>query len=124
MWGCCLLPACTVGSDDKVFLGVDDEPVSKKEICASALASGSYPDCPVPQFAIQHGPRGKTCDNTWTRGRLQWTPQYASFRAYMRCTLGGASPASLVGQAQDRAKAQERRSALWLPGDGDGFDEL
>lgn len=31
------------------LIGVDNEPITKLEICMSALASKLYPDCPVPQ---------------------------------------------------------------------------
>lgn len=36
---------------EKVFLACDNDPVSKQEICRSALASGLYPGCPHPQVA-------------------------------------------------------------------------
>ena len=37
------------GFRSKIFLACDNEPLSKHEICKSALFSKLYPDAPMPQ---------------------------------------------------------------------------
>jgi hypothetical protein len=39
----------SVGHSGEVFLACDNEPVTKEEICQSALMSGLYRGCPAPQ---------------------------------------------------------------------------
>lgn len=43
------IAALASGLRNQVLLGVDDEIITKQEICRSALASGLFPDSPMPQ---------------------------------------------------------------------------
>jgi nucleoside-diphosphate-sugar epimerase len=97
----------------EVYLAVDDEPVSKKEICLSALASALFPpDTPMPRFASELGPMGKICDGSFTRKALNWAPKHKSFRTFMR---------RLGGEVIDDTTTV-KKSLLWIPGDDDdGF---
>lgn len=115
-------------NDMKVYLACDDKPVTRKEICESALASGIFPEHRMPTFKSEFGPRGKVCNGALTRKALNWAPRYTSFTSYMRCTIGGAaldsdSIADKVQEAVDTPKkASSLGGGLWLPGDDD--DEI
>ena len=73
------------------------------------------------QFKSQTGPRGKICDSTITRNKLQWKPKYLSFAKYMR-KLGGI----IEDESEDikkqnivtiETKPKQSTGGLWLPGD-------
>lgn len=102
----------------RIFIGADDEPVSRKELVSSALASGLFPDCPTPHFEHSHGAIGKRVDDCKTRQYLGWKPSYPSFRKYMRELGGEVVPAPPTREELKKAHKKEK-SALWLPGDDD-----
>eukprot|EP01035_Chromulina_nebulosa_P017849 gene17849-23462_t len=45
-----------VGSFQQVFLGSDNKPISRRDICLAALDSGLYPNAKLPQFSSESGP--------------------------------------------------------------------
>ena len=47
-----MILATYLGQKKKIFLAVDDEPVSKIDICLSAVASKLFPDAKVPQVIV------------------------------------------------------------------------
>lgn len=98
-------------SGQNVFLACDDAPITRIEVCRSALASKLFPDSALPSFSSKEGPPGKLCDSSWTREKLGWRPVYPSFRGYMRA-LGGEN-------VVEETPAVEKKSVLWLPGDDD-----
>lgn len=105
--------------DGEVYIAVDDEPVSREEICRSALASGLFPSAAMPQFASAVGPEGKIVDSSITRGLIGWQPAKPSFRVFMR-RLGGEEAEAKENKLLQK---QEKASALWMPGvDGDDDD--
>ncbi len=89
-----MILATYLGQKKKIFLAVDDEPVSKIDICLSAVASKLFPDATVPQvrvasiaevrnafcevieyifihkFISDAGPQGKLCDDSKSRVRI------------------------------------------------------
>lgn len=50
----CILFFARVGFRSKIFLACDNELITKKEICLSALASGLFAGCPLPQVQYCH----------------------------------------------------------------------
>lgn len=104
-----------IGLRSKILIGVDEEPITRQEICASALASKLFPDAPMPQFTSPTGLVGKRCDGSYTKTLLNWSPKYQSFRKYMR-GLGGEEIDLAVAKQQAEAK-EAKKSALWIPGD-------
>lgn len=95
-----------------MYLAVDDEPITKLQICQAALESKLFLDTPLPQFQTNSGPIGKRLNGELTRKLLNWQPRYPSFRKYMRA-VGG-----VTGDEPVATKPKEK-SLLWLPGDDD-----
>lgn len=101
----------------KVFLGSDNNPLSRRQICQAAIDSKIYSD-PMPQFACEFGPKTKTCNSLYTMKILNFNPKYSSFRTFMRCNIGGLKDDGL----EDMNTKKE--STLWMPGDDDSLDEV
>lgn len=130
------------GAAGTAYLAADDEPLTRQEICASALASGRFPGAGMPVFASTAGPLGKICDSRRTREALQWAPRpdRRTFANYMRTALGG--DAAYETDAQRRARIRQEKdktdagssggssgagggdssSFLWIPGQDDDLD--
>eukprot|EP01038_Epipyxis_sp_PR26KG_P011506 gene11506-15412_t len=104
----------TKGTNRKVFLACDDEPVSRREICESTLVSKLYPTATMPKFQSENGPQTKICDSSITRSLINWKPKYPSFRIFMR-ELGGEICTPLANN--DIKK--DKKSVLWIPGNDD-----
>lgn len=70
----------------RAFLISDANPLSRMQICQSALKAAVYSDCSLPQFA-ETEPQllalGKVYDGTASNRALRWKPQYESFDAFM-----------------------------------------
>lgn len=47
-----VLAALQTGLKGSVFLGVDNEAISKEEICRSAMASGLFPNSSLPEVFL------------------------------------------------------------------------
>lgn len=102
--------------DGEVYVAVDDEPITREEICRSALASGLFPAAKMPTFSSDVGPVGKIVDSSATRDMIEWSPMRPSFRVFMR-RLGGEEV-----EENDKSLIQvekEKASTLWMPGDDD-----
>jgi len=113
------IAALLSGDPGGIYLACDDDPISRKDICEAALASGLFPGANLPTFTSEIGPVGKICDSTITRKKLSWEPQYKSFDEYMRSTIGKKpyTPRKSLVAAQ---KTKEAKSSLWIPSDEDG----
>ncbi|KAJ8900842.1 hypothetical protein NDN08_000141 [Rhodosorus marinus] len=67
----------------KFFLGVDDQPLTRREICEAALQDPIYADKTIPPFTGLDEPAGKKrLDNSQTRTALNWMPQNSSMQEY------------------------------------------
>mmetsp|Transcript_9357 Transcript_9357/g.14034 ORF Transcript_9357/g.14034 Transcript_9357/m.14034 type:complete len:352 (-) Transcript_9357:253-1308(-) len=67
-------------SEGQIFLGSDDKPMSRQEICEAAMRHPSYSArFQMPTFTGIVGSKGKRYDSKFTRDRLSWQPKYASF---------------------------------------------
>lgn len=124
------------GAAGTAYLAADDEPLTRQEICASALASGRFPGAGMPVFASTAGPVGKTCDCRHTREVLQWAPRpdRRTFANYMRTTLGGDAAYETDAQRKTRVRQEkglvdagagsggDSSSFLWIPGQDDELD--
>lgn len=70
----------------KAFLISDGHPISRYNICASALKATAYKEYPMPQFTggeDQPWALGKVYDGSQSNFALAWTPKYKSFDAFM-----------------------------------------
>eukprot|EP00466_Bigelowiella_natans_P015912 jgi/Bigna1/34229/e_gw1.4.106.1 len=67
-----------------IFLGSDDKPVTRQQICEAALSHPSYGSkFQMPTFTAQFGAKGKRYDNSATRETLKWQPKFKSFDEFM-----------------------------------------
>ena len=71
----------------RAFLISDGHPLSRLQICHSALKASLYRDCSLPEFA-ETQPHllalGKVYDGAVSNQALNWKPQYDSFDAFMQ----------------------------------------
>jgi nucleoside-diphosphate-sugar epimerase len=111
-----LAVALSTGFSKQVFVACDNEVTTREEICESAVASGLFPNSPVPTFAAESGAPGKICDCSVTRSLLDWQPKYTSFRVFMR-RLGGEDVPD--AENNDGKEPAEEKSLLWIPDDDD-----
>jgi len=70
----------------KAFLISDGHPMSRLQICQSALKAAAYSDCSPPEF--EEGEQqllalGKVYDGSASNRALNWRPKYESFDAFM-----------------------------------------
>jgi nucleoside-diphosphate-sugar epimerase len=82
------IAALTAPDDDvhgKVFLISDGNPMTREEICSSALQHAMYSStCRMPKFIFnENDPPGKIYDGSWSQKVLNWKPTYKSFRHFM-----------------------------------------
>mmetsp|Transcript_9084 Transcript_9084/g.39973 ORF Transcript_9084/g.39973 Transcript_9084/m.39973 type:complete len:97 (-) Transcript_9084:919-1209(-) len=67
----------------KFFLGVDNRPLTRREICEAALQDPIYADKTIPPFTGLDEPAGKKrLDNSQTRSALNWQPKNSSMQTY------------------------------------------
>jgi len=113
-----------------IYLASDDNPLTRRELCQAALDSGLFPTLSMPVFTSETGVQAKICDDSYTRTTLSWSPRYKSFGEYMTTMVGGKSYSLeplINGKPRPSARAllevakkkEEKKSALWLPGDED-----
>eukprot|EP00934_Nitzschia_sp_Nitz4_P003579 Nitzschia sp. Nitz4//scaffold9_size221794//181306//185650//NITZ4_001375-RA/size221794-augustus-gene-0.173-mRNA-1//-1//CDS//3329561088//3569//frame0 len=66
----------------KTFLISDGNPMTREQICVSALRCFAYSGCSLPKFlGSRQDPVGKRFDGSLSNAVLQWKPRYASFAA-------------------------------------------
>ena len=67
-----------------VFLISDGNPMTRKEICESALKNEKYQEADMPKFlGTGNDPIGKIYDGSASNKALKWDPRYKSFEAFM-----------------------------------------
>lgn len=70
----------------KAFLISDGHPLSRYQICKSALKAKFYSEYSMPEFVgskDQPWALGKIYDGSWSNAALDWTPKYKSFDDFM-----------------------------------------
>lgn len=81
------LAALRVGSkvvQGRTFLVSDGNPLTRKQICESAMKAKIYADKKMPKFlGDDNEPKGKIYDGTVSNSVLQWKPKYSSFDEFM-----------------------------------------
>lgn len=66
----------------RVFLGCDDQPLSRQEIMDLVNKSGKF-DGKFEGFTGTSGPLGKRLNNSKTREEIGWEPKYRSFAQFL-----------------------------------------
>lgn len=81
------LAALKVGSSvtkGRNFLASDSHPITRKQICESALKAKMFKDKKMPKFlGKKSDPVGKLYDGRVSEADLKWKPRYASFDEFM-----------------------------------------
>ena len=68
----------------KALVVSDEQPLTRRQICESALKAKKYKDYSMPTFAsTREDPHGKQYDCSTTRRLLGWNPRYSSFATFM-----------------------------------------
>ena len=66
------------------YLISDGNPMTREEVCQSALKASKYKDRSMPKFlGTDADPKGKVYDGSASNKALKWDPRYASFDAFM-----------------------------------------
>jgi len=68
----------------RVFLVSDGHPMTRQEICQSALQARAYRGRKAPKFVGTEDALGKVYDGTMTNQLLDWSPKYESLDAFMK----------------------------------------
>jgi len=92
--------ALASGGKGEVFMGCDNNPLSKADMMQSVLASKKYGETEVT-FTGNGGPMGRIMSNNTTRAKLSWQPQYASFQEFMVEYAAGNTPYDNYMQGSD-----------------------
>lgn len=70
--------------NSNVFLISDGHPMTREEICESALKNKHYDGVAMPKFlGTSSDPIGKIYDGSASNKALKWDPRYESFDAFM-----------------------------------------
>jgi hypothetical protein len=69
--------------ENQVFLISDGHPLTRRQICESALKASVYQGVSMPKFAASDGKPGKVYDGSWSNQQLQWKPKHESFDQFM-----------------------------------------
>ena len=76
------------GEAGGIYVAADDKPMSREDICATALDSPVFRGCKKPHFASSgdNSPTGlgKRIDCQNTREKLGWKPRHSSFSAFIK----------------------------------------
>jgi nucleoside-diphosphate-sugar epimerase len=71
------------GRSGAIYLGCDDQPITRWELVRAAVRSRRYRTLTDPtqicSFTGTEGPLGRRCDNSWTRQQLGWEPAQRRF---------------------------------------------
>jgi len=70
------------GLRSRVFVGCDNEPLSRQEIMDRVNRSGKF-DTKFQGFTGTDGPLGKRMENPKTRAEIGWQPKYPSFTEFL-----------------------------------------
>ncbi|RLN22646.1 uncharacterized protein C2845_PM07G09690 [Panicum miliaceum] len=70
------------GLRSRVFVGCDNEPLSRQEIMDRVNRSGKF-DTEFQGFTGTDGPLGKRMENSKTRAEIGWQPKYQSFTEFL-----------------------------------------
>jgi len=70
----------------QVYIASDGMPMTRYDICASALRTNHYRDYDMPTFMPdkEDQPHGKVYDGSWTNEQLHWQPKYRSLEEFMK----------------------------------------
>ena len=75
--------ALTLGDAGAIYLGCDDQPITRQELAQAVVRSPRYRNGKEPpqacRFTGTEGPLGRRCDSTWTRQALGWEPTHRRF---------------------------------------------
>jgi len=71
------------GLKSRVFLGCDNNPVSKEDMMDACYASGKFGDDKVV-FTSTVGSTGRSMNDDATRSAVNWKPTYDSFQLFMK----------------------------------------
>ncbi len=75
--------ASNLGRAGAIYLGCDDQPITRQELVRAVVRSPRYRSAKEPpqacQFTGADGPLGRRCDSTWTRQALGWEPTHRRF---------------------------------------------
>jgi nucleoside-diphosphate-sugar epimerase len=83
------LSALKAGSsvcEGRAFIISDGHPLTRKQICESALQAKTYKDCAMPTFASENlngMALGKVYDGSSSNKALEWSPRFESFDTFM-----------------------------------------
>ncbi|KAL6597925.1 hypothetical protein ACP70R_046730 [Stipagrostis hirtigluma subsp. patula] len=66
----------------RIFVGCDNEPLSRQEIMDRVNRSGKY-DTKFQGFTGTDGPLGKRMENSKTRAEIGWQPKYPCFTEFL-----------------------------------------
>jgi nucleoside-diphosphate-sugar epimerase len=68
-----------------IFLISDGHPMTREEICKSALQAKQFDGLSMPKFlGTESDPVGKIYDGAASNKALKWDPRYESFDAFMK----------------------------------------
>ena len=78
----CVQASC-LGDAGAIYLGCDDQPITRQELVQAVVRSPRYRTAKVPpqacRFTGAEGPIGRRCDSSWTRRALDWEPTHRRF---------------------------------------------
>lgn len=67
-----------------IFLISDGNPVTRRQICESAIKAEKFKDFKIPKFlGSDTDPIGKVYDGSASNRALKWDPKYGSFDSFM-----------------------------------------
>ena len=72
------------GEPGSVYLGCDDQPLTRQALVDAALESDLYDGALRCAFSGEDGPIGRRCNSAETRRLLDWRPAHSGFRAWLR----------------------------------------
>lgn len=71
------------GQPGQIYLGCDDQPITRQELVRALVQSPRYRTADGPpepcRFRGAEGPLGRRCDSRWTRQALGWEPVHRRF---------------------------------------------
>jgi nucleoside-diphosphate-sugar epimerase len=75
--------ALSGGQPGEIYLGCDDQPLTRQELVEAVVRSQRYRIADGPpepcRFTGVEGPLGRRCDSRWTRQALGWEPTHRRF---------------------------------------------
>jgi nucleoside-diphosphate-sugar epimerase len=80
------------GQPESVYVGCDDEPITRQALVEASVRSDLYAQSEVlhrTRFTATEGTLGRRCSNSRTRSALGWQPRHRSFRKWLESGAGG-----------------------------------